>query len=131
MVHIYYLYIMSAKYTNQRYDKFMPIPRIFPRLTEHFCENEFLIYTKHDHAHRRNVLYNTIYIKNIQWSRISDDEEKIRCRIVTKIRRGVNRRRPRRIYCRRLQTEHLVTFHHASIGRMNKQTLSHFFSNEI
>lgn len=58
--------------------------------------------------HRRNVLYNTIYIKNIQWSRIGDDEEKIRRRILAKIRRGVKRRRPRRIYCRRLRWIHAV-----------------------
>lgn len=104
---------------------------VFSLVQSSIFEREFLIYTKHDHTHRRNVLYNTIYIKNIQWSRISDDEEKIRRRILAKIRRGVNRRRPRRIYCRRLQTEHLVTFHHTSIGKTNKQTLSHFFSNEI
>lgn len=102
-----------------------------PSLIERSQESELLIYTKYDRVHRRNVLYNTIYIKNIQWSRIGDDEEKIRRRILAKICRGVKRRRPRRIYCRRLQTEHSVTFYHASIGRKNKQILSHFFSNEI
>lgn len=30
MIHMYYLYIMSAKYTNQRYDNSVFIPRIPP-----------------------------------------------------------------------------------------------------
>lgn len=93
---------MSAKYTNQRCNKlcvyiYSSFPSSFPTVF-------LLIYTERL-AHDRNILYNTIYIKNIQWSRVSDDEEKIRRRILAKIRRGVKRRRRRRIYGHRLQTK--------------------------